>query len=120
MPDRNAMIEAVKTHCRGQTEGDLEAWLPIWADDVVIEDPVGAAIYRGIDEVRATFWPQAQNANVRLWLEADVITCGNEAMAICAAEVGPEGERRRLGPIVDHFTFDEAGKIMRMRAFFNY
>ena len=28
MPDRNAMIEAVKTHCRGQTEGDLEAWLP--------------------------------------------------------------------------------------------
>ena len=121
MPDRDTMIAAVKTHIRGESEGDKAAWVQIFADDVVIEDPVGSgAIYRGIETVSTTFWDQAQRAGAKLELLEDVIVCGNEAMAILKAEVGPPDGRRTLSPIVDHFTFDEQGKVTRMRAFFAY
>lgn len=120
MPDRDKMIEAVKTHCRGVSEGDFDAWVKIWADDVVIEDPVGSPPHRGIETVRTKFWAMAQNAKPSMTLTQDVIVCGNEALAILSTEVGPEGNRRTLSPIVDHFTFDDAGKITGMRAFFNY
>jgi steroid delta-isomerase len=120
MPDRDKMIEAVKTHCRGVSEGDFDAWVKIWADNVVIEDPVGAPPHRGIEAVRTTFWTMAQNAAPRMTLTDDVIVCGNEAIVILSTEVGPVENRRTLSPIVDHFIFDENAKIVGMRAYFNY
>jgi steroid delta-isomerase len=114
------MIEAVKTHCRGVSEGDFDAWVKIWADDVVIEDPVGAPPLRGIEDVRTKFWAMAQNAAPRMTLTDDVIVCGKEAIVLLSTEVGPPDNRRTLSPIVDHFTFNDDGKIVGMRAFFNY
>lgn len=121
MPDRDAMIAAVMTHLRASSEGDFAAWARIWADDVVVEDPVGAGnVHRGIEALRTTFWAMSQNAAPRLTLNEDVIVCGNEAVAIMTAEVGPPDNRRTLSPVIDHFTFDEAGKITAMRAFMHY
>ena len=56
---------------------------------------------------------------MHLWLERDVIVCGNEAIAILFGVV-TSGTLRKVGPIVDHFTFDEDGKIKSMRAFWKY
>ena len=121
MPDRETMIAAVKTHIRGESEGDKEAWVKIFADDIVIEDPVGSGgIYRGIEVVSTTFWDQAQRAGAKLKQLEDVIVCGNEAIAIIEAEIGPADGRRTISPIVGHFTFNEAGKVSQMRAFFDY
>lgn len=120
MPDKDAMIAAVKTHLRASTEGDFEAWEKIWADDAVVEDPVGSPPHRGIAAIRTNFWAMSQNAAPRLTLDADVIVCGHEAIVIMSAEVGPADNRLTLSPIVDHFTFDENSKIVGMRAFFNY
>jgi hypothetical protein len=36
------------------------------------------------------------------------------------AETGPEDTRRVTGPIVDHFVFDDDGKITSVRAFYNF
>jgi steroid Delta-isomerase len=119
--DRERMVAAVKTHCQASTEGNREVWVKIFANDVVIEDPVGSgAIYRGIEAVSATFWDRSQGAKPRLQLTEEVIVSGKEAVAILSAEVGPESARRKLAPIVDHFTFNEDGKVASMRAFFNY
>lgn len=120
MADREAMIEAVQTHLRASTEGDFEQWRKIWSDDAVIEDPVGYGLYRGMEEISTKFWPQSRNASPRLTLLEDVIVCGHEAIAIMSAEVGAEDARRVLQPVVDHFTFNEAGQITGMRAFFNF
>jgi steroid delta-isomerase len=120
MPDRDAMIAAVKTHCRGVSDGTFDEWVRIWADDVVIEDPVGSTPYRGIEAVRTTFWTTVQNAAPRMTLKEDVLVCGKEAIAVMSVVVGPEGNQRTLSPVVDHFTFDDAGKITSMRAFMNY
>ena len=120
MPDKDTMIAAVQTHCRASSQGNREEWLAIWAEDAVVEDPVGAPPHRGIAAIGDTFWAMSRNAAPQLTLLEDVIVCGNEAIAIMQAEVGPEGNRRTLKPVVDHFTFNEAGKIVKMRAFFKY
>lgn len=120
MAEREAMIAAVHTHLRATTEGNRDEWLAIWAENAAVEDPVGYGRIEGFDAIRDVFWPRSRNAAPRLTLLEDVIVCGNEAIAIMSAEVGPEGQRRLLKPVVDHFVFDEAGKVAGMRAFFAF
>ena len=120
MPDRNMMVAAVETHLRASGEGNREEWLTIWADDAEVEDPVGAPPHKGIAALRDTFWAMSRNAQPKMTLLEEVIVCGNEAIAIMQAEVGPADKRMTLKPIVDHFTFNDSGKIMKMRAFFAY
>ncbi len=57
---------------------------------------------------------------MKLWLERDVIVCGNEAIAILQGVVTREGAMQHVGPLVDHFTFNDDGKITMMRAFWKY
>ena len=118
---RERMVEVVKTHCRAESSGDKQAWVNLFADDIVIEDPVGSgAIYRGIAEVSGTFWSAAQRAKPQVQLTDDVIVCGNEAVAMLTAEIDINGVRQKIAPIVAIFTFDEAGKVSQLRSFFNY
>jgi steroid Delta-isomerase len=118
MSNREAIVEAITTYCRAETEGDKDAFMALFADKVLHEDPVGYAIRydrAGLEEL----WAMAQAGNVELWLERDVIVAGDEAIAIMRCRTGPEGGRREMGPIVDHFVFDEAGKITSVRAFYD-
>ena len=119
MPKPAAIAAAIATYCRAETTGDKDAFMALFADTVLHEDPVGLAIRHdraGLEEL----WGMAQGANVELWLEQDIIVCGNEAMAIMRCRTGPADARRESGTIVDHFVFDEAGKIVSVRAFYNY
>lgn len=113
------MIEAVKTYCRAETEGDREAFMRLFADDVMHEDPVPLARRHGVEGL-AEIWEMSQASNVDLRLESDVIVCGNEAIGIMRAETGPPGQRRVIAPIIDHFVFNEDGKIASVRAFYNF
>ncbi len=118
MPNRDTIVEAITTYCRAETEGDKDAFMDLFAEKVLHEDPVGYAIRHdrpGLEEL----WQMAQSGNVELWLEDEVIVAGNEAIAIMRCRTGPDGGRRELGPIVDHFIFDENGKITSVRAFYN-
>ena len=118
MPDREAMVAAIETHCRTISAGDREGWLRIFADDVLFEDPANIDIYRGIEEVGTDFWNEILNISpLRVWLEEEVIICGHEAIAIMAADVTLNGTPHRTAPLVDLFTFNEEGKVTAMRAF---
>src|SRR5262249_1030584 len=121
MPNRAAMIAAIVTHCRALSAGDRAGWLSIWADDVILEDPVGVAPFHGLEALATDFWPIVESISpLRLQLEAEVIVCGHEAIAILAADITRAGAADRVAPIVDHFTFNPDGKIARMRAFWKY
>ena len=121
MPDANAMIAAINAHCRTLSDHDKDGWLALWGDDAVLEDPVGVDVYRGVDRLRTDFWKLIEELTpMELWLERDVIVCGNEAIAILHGVVTREGRMRHVGPLVDHFTFDDVGKIASMRAFWKY
>jgi hypothetical protein len=113
------MIAAIKAYCRAETEGDHAAFMALFADDVLHEDPVGLAVRHGRTGLEE-LWDMAQAGRVELWLTDDVIVCGNEAIALMRCRTGPADARRETGPIVDHFTFDEHGKIASVRAFYKY
>jgi hypothetical protein len=116
--DPATMVAAIHAYCRAECEQDKEAFFALFSDDIVHEDPVGYAVRRGKAELEE-LWTMATAGNVDLQL-VDVIARGNEAMAIMAAETGPADARRRTEPIVDHFRFDPEGKIVSVRAFYNF
>lgn len=121
MPDTEAMVATIKAHCKTLTDRDKEAWLSLWADDAVLEDPVGVDTYRGLETLRTEFWGLIEALSpMKLWLDRDVIVCGNEAIAILYGVVSQNGKLTKVGPIVDHFVFNEAGKVSSMRAFWKY
>lgn len=121
MPDSETMVAAIKAHCRTLSAHDKDGWLAIWADDAVLEDPVGVDTYRGKSTLGTTFWGLVEQLTpMKLWLDRDVIVCGNEAVAILYGVVSKEGRLSRVGPIVDHFVFNDAGKVVSMRAFWKY
>lgn len=120
MPDRAQMIAAIETYCRAETEGDWDAFIALFAAEGVLhEDPVGYAKRygrAGLEEI----WGMAQAGKVNLQLTGEVIVCANEAIATMRAETTHEGRRHVTAPIVDHFVFDEDGKIASVRAFYNF
>jgi steroid delta-isomerase len=117
----DAIVAAIKSHCRTLSAHDKEGWLALWAEDTVLEDPVGVDTYRGLESLRTTFWNLVHDLSpMKLWLDKDVIVCGNEAIGILYGVVTRDGKLTKVGPIVDHFTFDQNGKIKSMRAFWKY
>jgi len=121
VPNADDMVAAIKTHCVTLSAHDKEGWLSLWAEDTVLEDPVGVDTYRGKEALATTFWGLIEQLSpMKLWLERDVIVCGNEAIGILNGVVSKDGELSRVGPIVDHFVFNEEGKITSMRAFWKY
>ena len=71
-------------------------------------------------EMVSKFWDGFQDYNLELWTTEDVIVCGNEAIALMKCRMGPADGRFESGTIVDHFVFDDAGKITNVRAFYKY
>jgi len=121
MIQREDIVASINTHCEALSAADKYSWLRIWADDAVIEDPVGVSIYRGLKEISTRLWSEIIAISpMKLWLEEEIIVCSKEAIAIFAAEVMSQDGRRKVGPIVDHFVFNNDGKISQMRAFWKY
>ena len=118
MQHQDVIISSIETHCQALSNNDKSAWLEIWAKDAVIEDPVGVSTYRGLEEISTALWSEiAAISPMKLWLVEEIIVCGNEAIAILAADVKSGWGRRKVGPIVDHFVFNNEAIISQMRAF---
>jgi steroid delta-isomerase len=112
------MIRAVEAYCRAETEKDKAAWMALFAEDAVHEDPVGSVYNAGLEKIGA-FWDSFQPMNVELWLTEEPIVCGAELIALMQCKVGPADSRQTSGRIVDQFIFNEAGKIKAVRAFYD-
>ena len=119
MRSKAQMIEAVEAYCRAQTSKDKAAWLSLFADDAVHEDPVGLVRNEGLEKI-AAFWDGFQGNNLELWLTEPTIVCGDELIAFMKCRTGPADNRRESGRIVDQMIFDEAGRIKAVRAFYDH
>jgi len=117
MATREEMAAVVLEYCRAETEKDRDAWLALFASDAVHEDPVGARMNSGIEKI-AEFWDSFQGYDLELYVTEPPIVCGNEAVAIMRAKMGPADSRTETGTIVDQFIFDDDGKIKALRAFY--
>ena len=97
---------------------DREGWLALFADDGVLEDPVGSPRHEGRAAL-AEFWDTVHGRTERgtVRMTQGPAVCGLEAAWAFQLDVTLKGGRRSLVEIIDHGTFTEDGRIRSIRAF---
>jgi steroid delta-isomerase len=108
---RNVLQRYVDFVSRGEVDGIMA----LYADDASVEDPVGSEPRRG----RAAIAELYRNAagQVRLELEGSVRVAANCAAAPMVGR--PNGMQGMVVEIVDVMTFNDAGLITAMRAYWS-
>jgi steroid delta-isomerase len=109
----------IATYMARFTANDREGWLDLFADDAWIEDPVGTPRRTGRDEIGA-FWDETHEVPDAIELVPLGITTivGDEGIFTMQARATLGGQVFGID-IIDLMTFDEAGRITTMRAFFD-
>ncbi len=113
MASKDQMLAAPQKYLTAFQDQDLEAILALYADDAVVEDPVGSDKHVGIDAIRA-FYSGAMGAKVQAELTGPVRLAGQEAafpftITVMGANLAID--------IIDVFRFNDDGKVVEMRAF---
>ena len=110
------MTEVVQRYVAALNEGDLEGIVALYADDATVEDPVGSEPQRGIEAIRA-FYANSLKLRLEVALTGEVRAVANEAAFAFTVGFDYQGRKSVISPI-DHFRFNEAGKVISMRALF--
>ena len=71
------------------TKGDVEGIVALYADDATIEDPVGSALHRGSDAIRAFYKAGAGAGTVTMKRTGPVHVAGREAATPLVVLLGP-------------------------------
>lgn len=109
---------------RAVDAGDKQAWLELFADDAVVEDPVGPSGFdpegkghRGREAI-AAFWDLAI-ANVERFefVVRDSHACGDEVANVGTITTFLPGGYRVDTDLVMHYRVDEQGRVLSLRAF---
>jgi steroid delta-isomerase len=119
MADQDALRQIITTYMDRFTAEDREGWLDLFADGAWIEDPVGTPRRNGRQEI-GEFWDETHTVPDKIALVPLGITTiiGNEGIFTMQAQA-TLGDTVYGIDIIDLMTFDEAGKITTMRAFFD-
>jgi steroid delta-isomerase len=118
MPSPEQVHAAVDAYCAAYMANDRNAFLDAFADDGVIEDPVGTPAHAG-REARGAFWDTVHQLTERMTFDVkDVVVCGSEAAMVFRIHAGT-GDAGIVLDAVDIFEVDDDGKITSMRAFWD-
>jgi steroid delta-isomerase len=115
-PDRSAIEKTIRAYAGAWAARNREGWLNTFADRATQEDPVGERVRRGRSEI-GEFWDLAMSSYESLEiLPRDIFVTGREAaMEWTLNATIPEGTITFDG--VDVFMFDEAARIVSVRAY---
>ena len=113
MPAESAMKAAMQAYFDHFNAGDVEAVVALFTADATVEDPVGSAANVGTDAIRAAFTTVLAN-RPQLTLSAPPRSShGNATAMALEAKLGDLTIRA-----IDVLTFDEACKIISLKAYF--
>lgn len=114
--DRNTIEATIRAYAAAWAASDRKAWLDTFAQHATQEDPVGSGVRRGRSEI-GEFWDTAMAAFDSIEIvPRDIFVVGDEAaMEWTINAVTARGGVTFAG--VDVFTFDDAGRIARVRAY---
>ncbi|MDE2414253.1 MAG: nuclear transport factor 2 family protein [Comamonadaceae bacterium] len=110
------MHAVVHRYIAALNAGDLDAIVALYADDATVEDPVGSPPHQGHAAIRA-FYAKSLAIKLDVALEGPVRAAANEAAFAFCVRLHWQGRDMAIRPI-DVFRFNEAGKILSMRAIF--
>ena len=115
MPTQAQMKATLQAYIDGFNADDADAIMALFADDAVIEDPVGSPL-KSRAEFDA-FISQGVKFGARLSLAAPIRgSHGHHAAMVFVVTFVQDGVRYTTNS-TDVMTFDEAGKIVRMDGF---
>ena len=118
MPTPDHMRDAVLTYFASFADADVDAIVALFADDAVVEDPVGGARMEGIAAIRAFFAGGFNyvGGGYSFVPEGNVRVAANHAACAAIATCDKADPPFRL-ETMDVMTFDETGKIVAMKAY---
>lgn len=108
------MAAAVETYVASYCKGDLDGIVSIFADDAIVEDPVGTPVLKGRDAIR-NFMSVGVSMGAKLRLQGSIRCAANTAAFPFVVELAIEGVAKRI-EVIDVFRFSDAGKVIEMRA----
>ena len=119
MADQSTINATIDAYLAAFSAGDRAGWLACFADDAWIEDPVGTPRREGREAIGA-FWDETHGVpdSIELRPLGLRVVVGHEATFTMQARPDLGGETYALD-VIDHMTFDDAGRIASMRAFFD-
>lgn len=102
---------------------DKETWLSVFADDAIVEDPIGPSPFdpegkghRGRDAI-AAFWDKAIAATDKIEFNfVDTFACGNEEANVGSIVTTMAGHQITTEGVFTYRVNDE-GKLIALRAF---
>ena len=118
MPTPEHMRDAVLTYFASFADADVETIVGLFADKAVVEDPIGHARMEGVDAIRAFFTSgfAYTGGGYSFVPEGNVRIAANHAACAAIANCDRADPPFRL-ETMDVMTFDEAGKIVAMKAY---
>ena len=116
MASEQEMKAAMQEYVDAFNRVDLQGIVDLYADDAVVEDPVGSEPRQGKDAIHA-FYKTAIESGARLKLAAPIrASHGNAAAMAFDVELQmPNGQA--VIRVIDVMRFDDAGKFISMNAF---
>jgi len=123
MTEEHPARAAGKRSMRAAENKDKEAWLAVYADDAVVEDPVGPGPYdpegkgqRG-KAALSNFWDQAIAPNTIKFDIRDSFACAQEVANVGTINLTfPNGSTAKCEGVFVYKVNDE-GKVVSLRAF---
>ena len=116
MPSPDEIRATVQRYVKLMNDGDADAIAALYAEDATLEDPIGGAVQRGREALRA--WYRASAGAVRLELTGPIRVAGGEAAFPMLGTLGSADDPSYLD-IIDVMQFDAEGRITSMRAFWS-
>jgi steroid Delta-isomerase len=116
MLDADLMVAAVEAYISSYNRADLDGVCAVFADNAVVEDPVGTPPRVGQAALRE-FFAVGIEAGARLTLDGPVRCASDHAAFAFHVDLTWDGRATRID-VIDVFAFDAQGKVSSMKAYF--
>ncbi len=116
MPDPQQMEAAVHEYVAAFAESAPERVAALFAQGATVEDPIGTPPHVGHDAILG-FYTASMQTGAKLKLEGPIRIAGQYAAFAFSVQLHMGGKDMGVD-VIDTFKFDDAGKIIEMRAYF--
>ena len=116
MPSPSELRATIESYVEMMCQSDIDGIMALYADDATAEDPVGGDVQRGSEAIKNFYSMTAPLLQVEL--TGPICVAGNECAFPLLAQL-TMGEDISYLDATDVLTFNDDGKISRMRAYWN-
>jgi len=119
MTDSDHQRSVVERYLAAHSRSDVDGIVALFAADATVRDPADAEPFVGVDAIRGFFSSTHETMDsLTLTLDGPVRCCG-EFAAFSMTARAVMGDLVTEIDIIDVFTFDDAGLVTEMRAYWS-